>query len=194
MFSKVHPCFSKWQNFVLFYVWVILHYVTHTHTHTHVFSIRQPYLSSRIFILYLFECYFSPLLLFFPFDTHLTGILETLILVSILIKFHPPLHFCPLISMCDVLGEFLRLTFQVTNSLFDNIQPRAYAIYDALIPMNTFQFQDLRCSFSYHPFLIHTILSKYTYFKVKIFGDYFSFNWTQFHFPIAKFTVAVSQC
>ena len=96
--------------------------------------------------------------------------------------------------MCDVLGEFLRLTFQVTNSLFDNIQPRAYAIYDALIPMNTFQFQDLRCSFSYHPFLIHTILSKYTYFKAKIFGDYFSFNWTQFHFPIAKFTVAVSQC
>ena len=44
--------------------------------------------------------------------------------------------------MCDVLGEFIRPSFQVTNSLFDNIQPRAYAIDHALIPMNTFQFQD----------------------------------------------------
>ena len=25
--SKVHPCGYKWQNFILFYVWVVFHYI-----------------------------------------------------------------------------------------------------------------------------------------------------------------------
>lgn len=85
----------------------------------------------------------SPLSCCVPSDhiNHIKCILETLILVPMLIKFSltaptpPHTHFPPFISVCDVLGEFLNLTFRFTNSLFDYIQPRVCALHHTLIPM-----------------------------------------------------------
>ena len=122
VFSKVHPCFHKWQNFMLFYVWVIFHYITHTHTHTHTLSIRQLYLSSRIFILYLFEYYFSPLLLFFPFSTHLKGILEMLILVSTHIKLHSIFALLSLCVMCWVNSSDLAFKSLILSLITSSLE------------------------------------------------------------------------
>ena len=98
------------------------HTHTHTHTHTHVLSIRQPYLSSRIFILYLFGYYFSPLLLFFSFNTHLKGILEVLIIVSMLIKFHSSFILLLLCVMCWVNSSDLPFKSLILSLIISSLE------------------------------------------------------------------------
>lgn len=103
-----------------------------------ILSLRQLHLFSKILSLCLFEYCFSPFLLFFPSDTPIKHFLETLILVPMLMEFHSPTHFCPFISVCNELGEFLSFTFQFTNSFFDYVHYRVYAIDYTLIPMAIF--------------------------------------------------------
>jgi hypothetical protein len=35
-YSQIHPFIGEWQNFILLYGWIILHYVYIIYTHTHV--------------------------------------------------------------------------------------------------------------------------------------------------------------